>query len=385
MKDIIQILKRPEYDFIRTQERLGNHIDFLVFGGSIAYGLDGPNSDIDIRGICSPLKRDILDMGLFKHPNDMKNNDICMKGGVFEQYIDSNTDTCIYNINKYIQLIYNCNPNTIEMLGCLPEHYAYVSETGRMLIDNADIFLTKKAFNTFAGYARQQFIRLQNSLISKSSRLDQLLQTISVIKRTYEHLEKSFPTFKRDMLNFYVVDSRDEKINIKSTNMFFDTINIDTEKMRHELTDSDLSHSNLRIDINMKNISPEDLKGVVSEVNNIISNFSYHTGHRNNKKDAAHEDKHASHLRRLQITCKKILKDHKICTYCGDDRDELIAIKRGKYRNRDGSYNPEFFEIVNRDMEELQNLCNTSTLPEEPDIKKVLELIEKINDAALVR
>lgn len=383
--NINEILKEKEYDFIRNQERLGNRIDFLVFGGSVAYGLNGPNSDIDIRGVCSPLRRDILGCGNFTHPYDLLNKNININNGVFEQYLDNTTDTCIYNINKYIQLIYNCNPNTIEMLGCLPEHYTMVSDIGRMLIDSRNIFITKKAFYTFAGYARQQFIRLQNSLVRKSTKLDQILQTISVVKRAYEHLEESFPTFKRDMLELYVVDSTNEKIDIKTTNMFFANVDIDKKKLARELSEDDLKNAELRINLRMNGLSTNDLKGVIGEVSNIINNFSQHTGHRNNKKDEEHEDKHASHLRRLQITCKKIFTNHEIETWCGDDIQELLDIKHGCYRKSDGSYKQEFFDLVNREMDEIQRLYDESDLPPQPDMLKVLDLVMKINEAALSR
>lgn len=385
--DILEVIKRPEYDFLREQEHLGSHIDFLCFGGSVSYGLNGPDSDVDIRGICSPLKRDVLNHSSFVHPEDRDNKAILLNGssGSFEQYLDPNTDTCIYNANKYIKLIYNCNPNTIEMLGCLPEHYAYVSETGRLILDNRDLFLTKKAYYTFGEYARQQFVRLQNSLVRKSTQLDSLLQTVSVIRRSYEHLEEAFPTFKRDMIEFYIVDSSLEKIDIKATNAFFSQVEVDKEKLTRELTEADLSNAELRVNVNMRDLTPKDLKGVVSEISNIVNNFSQHTGHRNNKKDAYHEDKHASHLKRLLITCKKIFKENAICTYCGDDIEELLDIKHGKYRQKDGSYQQEFFDMINKDMEELQELYMQSTLPKEPDVEKVFALIEKINETALNR
>lgn len=381
--NISEVLKEKQYDFLRTHKRLGNRIDFLVFGGSTAYGLNGPNSDVDIRGITSPLRSDILNGGVFL-PEEI-GPCVNINCGRFEQYEDSNTDTTIYNTEKYIRLIVNCNPNTIEMLGCLPEHYAHVSEIGRLILDNKDIFITKKAFDTFAGYANQQFTRLQNSLCRKATKIDQILQTINVVRRTYEHLEEEFPTFKREMLELYVVDGRDNTINIKATNMFFDMVEVDKERIAREYGECALNNAELRINLNMQNISSNDMKGVMGEVSNIINNFSQHTGHRNNKKDAYHEDKNASHLRRLQITCKKILRDHRIETYCGDDIQELRDIKNGAYRNTDGSYKQEFFDMVNREMEELRQLYETTTLPDAPDMAKVRKLIEQVNEAALTR
>lgn len=383
--DINQVLKEKEYDFIRNQERLKNHIDFLCFGGSISYGLNGPDSDVDIRGICSPLKRDILGNRYIPHPSDEANHDIYLDGATFAQYIDSNTDTCIYNINKYIHLIEECNPNTIEMLGCLPEHYAYVSDVGKLLIDNKNIFVSKRAYNTFAGYARQQFIRLQNVLARSSSELDKLLQTISIIERTYSHLEESFPSFKREMIEFYVVDSRDNRIDIKATNTFFNSICLSSDEIRKNLSEEDLNNAKLKINISMNNITPADLKGVVSELSNLISNFNNHTGHRNNKKDDYHVNKHASHLKRLLVSSRSILKDGTIQTYCGEYIDELKAIKAGKYMNPDGSYKQEFFDTINSDMIELEELYKVSPLPDKPNKLDVLNITYKINEAALSR
>ena len=394
--DIKKVLEGTDYDFIRKEERLGKQIDFLCFGGSISYGLNGPTSDIDIRGVCSPLKRDILGSPYLPNPLDLGNKQINMQQSIFEQYLDANTDTCIYNVNKYINLIYNANPNTLEMLGCLPEHYAYVSDVGKLLLDNKDIFLSKRAYYTFIAYARQQFIRLQNSLCRKATRLDQLLQTMSVIERTYAHLEESFPSFKRDMIEFYIVDGCNGKIDTVATDAFFSNIILDNavrkmdssekEEVKEKLGALKLDNCELKMNLNMNDITPNDFKGVMGELNNIIQNFSQYTGHRNHKKDSFHEDKHASHLRRLQITARKILVDHKIETHLdGDDLQECLDIKHGAWRRSDGMYKPEFFDYINREMAKLEEIYEHCTLPEGPDILKVLALVYQINEAALNR
>lgn len=41
-----------EYDFLRTNEHLGNNIILLTLGGSHAYGMDKETSDLDCRGHC---------------------------------------------------------------------------------------------------------------------------------------------------------------------------------------------------------------------------------------------------------------------------------------------------------------------------------------------
>ena len=380
--NINEVLKKPEYDFLRTHERLGNQIGFLVFGGSYAYGLNGPNSDIDIRGIAVPLERDYVGFPYLPNPIDTQNPNVKLNNARFEEYIDSETDTCIYNTMKFLYLIYKCNPNTLEMLGCLPEQYAHISEAGHLLLDSRDLFITKTAYHTFGEYARQQLIRLQNAIARNSSRLDQLLQVISVIKRSYAHYEEIYPSFKRHMIEFYVVDGRDNTIDTKTTKTFFESEVLSNEELRRNLSEVDLENAQLRLNVHMDNISDKDFNGVMSNIYDVIHNFSP-TGHRNHKKDDAHVCKHASHLRRLQITAKKLFRNHQIETYCGDDIEYLLDIKKGMYRNDDGTYQEAVFNDINKDMDELLYLFKTSTLPMTPDINEVMKLATELNYLAL--
>lgn len=102
MVDFKELLKTPQYDFLKTNTHLGNNIILLGLGGSHAYGTNVEGSDIDVRGIALNSKEEILG------------------GANFEQVTNEATDTVIYSIKKIFQLLSNCNPNTIEILGCKP-------------------------------------------------------------------------------------------------------------------------------------------------------------------------------------------------------------------------------------------------------------------------
>lgn len=141
-----EILQQTEYEFIKTNEHLGKHVILLGLAGSYSYGTNITASDIDIRGITLNQKSDLI--GLTQ----------------FEQYVDKNTDTVIYAFNKIITLLLSCNPNTIELLGLNQEHYLYLNDIGRMLLDNRKLFLSRHAINSFGGYADAQLRRLQNAL-----------------------------------------------------------------------------------------------------------------------------------------------------------------------------------------------------------------------------
>ncbi len=58
--DFKKLLKQPEYDFLRTNEHLGDNICLLTLGGSHAYGTNVEGSDVDIRGVAIPTKREVL-------------------------------------------------------------------------------------------------------------------------------------------------------------------------------------------------------------------------------------------------------------------------------------------------------------------------------------
>ena len=152
-------LNSDEYSFLKADKHLGSNIILLTAGGSHAYGTDNKNSDLDIRGCAVNSRMEILASGSFRQFTNMD----ALVGENFEQFTDSTTDTVIYSFNKLMFLLANCNPNTIEMLGCKPEHYFYLSDIGRELINNSDMFLSKKAVGTFGGYAMQQMYSLQQT------------------------------------------------------------------------------------------------------------------------------------------------------------------------------------------------------------------------------
>lgn len=110
IEQIKEMVNGSAYDFLRTNEHLGRKIIFLTLGGSYSYGTNVETSDVDVRGCALNSESDLL--GLTS----------------FEQVVNTQTDTTIYAFNKLVSLLLNCNPNTIEMLGCKPEHYFYISD-----------------------------------------------------------------------------------------------------------------------------------------------------------------------------------------------------------------------------------------------------------------
>lgn len=111
---------------------------YKAIAGSKAYGLDIPTSDTDIRGI-------------FLQPNEFR-----LGNGYVEQLNDIKNDIVYYELNRFVNLLCNNNPNIIENLFVPNDKILLFDERIRPLYDNRHKFLTKKIQYTFGGYAISQ-------------------------------------------------------------------------------------------------------------------------------------------------------------------------------------------------------------------------------------
>lgn len=333
INEIKSFIQTPDYDFLKTNEHLGSNIILLTLGGSHAYGTNVEGSDVDIRGCALNAKDEIL---------TNKN---------FEQFVNENTDTTIYSFNKLVHLLTNVNPNTIEMLGCKPEHYIYLSPIGQELLDNRHLFLSKKCVHSFGGYANAQLRRLDNKaarLVSQSEQESHILKSIENASYTFK--DKYF--------------SHDDE-----------AIKLYIDKSEQEEYDSEIF-----MDINLKHYPLRDYKGMWAEMNNIIKEYG-RLGKRNqNAIEHGKLAKHMMHLIRLYLMCLDILNDGEIITYREKDHDFLMEIRNGKYLDENRQPVPEFFDIVNDLESKLDKAKSTTCLPDNPDYKKINEFVASVNE-----
>ena len=273
----------------------------------------------------------------------------------FEQYVDNNTDTCIYGFNKIINLLLNCNPNTIELLGLNKEHYLYLSSIGQELLDNKKMFLSKKAIQSFGGYASAQLRRLQNALARDNyPQREKEEHILNSVKNGMSAFMDKYETFQEGSLNIYID---------KSPRADFET--------------------EIFIDANLKHYPLRDYKNILAEMNNIIKDYDK-LGKRNNKKDDNHLNKHAMHLIRLFMMAIDILEKGEINTYRKKEQKLLLSIRNGEYQKEDGSFRDEFYEILSEYEKKLKYAAKNTTLPEEPERDKVQEFVMSVNERVVL-
>ena len=330
-----KVLFSKEYNFLKTNEHLGNNIILIGLGGSYAYGTEKEDgsSDVDCRGCALNTKEEIL---------TNKN---------FEQFVNEETDTTIYSFNKLVSLLSNSNPNTIEIMGLKPEHYLYIHPIGQELLNNAHLFLSKRAVHSFGGYANQQLRRMEllcNRNVSQSQKEQFILNTIN--NAMYD-IKLGYQDFTDEEIKLYIDKAVQERY--------------DTE---------------IFMDVNLKHYPLRDYCSVWNEMKSIVS--SYNKIGKRNEKAITHNKlgKHMMHLIRLYMMCLDILEKEQIITYREAEHDLLMDIRNGKYLDSNDQPIPEFYEMVD-DYEKKLNYAKLNTsLPDNPDYKKINEFVMSVNE-----
>lgn len=141
-------------------------LQYEVQMGSFAYGVANDTSDIDIYGFCIPNKSIIFPATTGKY---IFGFDKTVPGN-FEQWqqhhvIDKGKkkeyDFTIYNIVKYFRLCANGNPNMIDSLFVPQRCITHTTNIGVLLRENRHMFLSKKCWHTFKGYAFSQLHKMK--------------------------------------------------------------------------------------------------------------------------------------------------------------------------------------------------------------------------------
>lgn len=311
------ILQRAEYNFLREDERLGKNIAYLTLAGSMAYGTNVEGSDIDIRGFA------------------VESVDSLLTGKAFEQVENKDTDTVIFGLRKFAYLCANCNPNVIELLGTKPEHILHISDAGKKIRDNVEVFLSKRAFKTFAGYATSQLRRLQNALAHDSYTQREKNQHIL---RSIEHM-------------------------MMTTQAAYDlNAGVISFKMLDE---------GIVVTVDAQDLPLRKFLAVNSDLETMLNSYDK-LNHRNHKKDEAHLNKHAMHLIRLYLTGIDILEGRGVMTYREKDLPLLKRIRAGEIPFE------EIFKMANEYEAQLKSVYKNSKLPNNPDVSKIDKLLLEI-------
>lgn len=122
-------------------ERMLAFVFYRCVVGSTAYGLAGPDSDLDIRGLYAPPAA--LVWGLHPPP---------------EQLEPGEGDVVYWEVGKFCRLALKCNPSLLEAL--YTDHVLQTSPLAEELRALRGCFLSRAAINSYGGFARSGWARV---------------------------------------------------------------------------------------------------------------------------------------------------------------------------------------------------------------------------------
>lgn len=291
----------------------------LWLAGSLSYGTNIPGKgDVDVRGVSFGTVDHLLGL----HP--------------YEQVLDNVNDTVIYSFDKFMSLLLQNNPNIVESLGCLPEHYFILTPIFQTLLDNKERILSKRLVKTLGGYARAQLYRLQHT-----DEKDVLIDTGRV-----------------DLVRALTQTPNGEDIFVRVTNS----------------PDSRSTKVHAELASEITGLIPSELGDLIHRMKQFEENYT-NTNHRNRKHDAEKTAKHAMHIVRLYLMGIEVMKKGVLKTYRAEDKEYLLEIRKGLYRDGEKGYGEEFMKMAEELGREFDAACKVSSLRDHPDTKWANEFV----------
>lgn len=120
-----------------------NNIILEGVTGSTAYGLNHADSDVDIKGIYLVPTEEVLSMG-WNWDKTTKDH--------------TEPDWSYHEVQKFMNLAKKGNPTILELL--FLTEYNILTDIGKMLVDNRQLFLNNVIYKSYGGYALAQARKL---------------------------------------------------------------------------------------------------------------------------------------------------------------------------------------------------------------------------------
>ena len=292
-------------------------------------------------------------------------------------------DCTVFDIRKFVALAADCNPNIIEMLYTDKDDHLVNTEIRQMLVENRQLFLSKKARWTFSGYAIAQLKRinghykwLKNPPTHKPTRTEFKLPERTIIAADqFQAIEALI----RKRIDSWNLDLRDlepaRRLEIQSK---IDEILVSIVGSSLHLGDIEnlwkcaVIYEGLSTNFILIIQKEKEYKAKLTEWN------QYQEWLANRNKNRAcieakygYDCKHGMHLVRLMRMCKEILTTGKVIIK-RPDAAELRDIRNGSW-----SYE-KLIEWSNAVDGEIDELYNKSSLPKSPDMGRINDLLVSV-------
>lgn len=143
---------------------LKKHTILLSVGGSVAYGMAMPTSDLDVKGIVIAPESTVLGFAKNFEQADGKDHLQVFEDLIPERlsvYKENGYEGVAYDLRKFFTLASKGNPNILEVLFCDDEDVLLNSPQGKLLRENRQLFLSQVVRYSYTGYAVAQLKRIK--------------------------------------------------------------------------------------------------------------------------------------------------------------------------------------------------------------------------------
>lgn len=374
---------------------------FLTRHGSHAYGTNIEGSDEDFKGFAVPPK--IYFHGYSK---------------TFEQAeFKKDPDMVVYGAKKFFKLAADCNPSIIEVLFTDPSDHQIVHPLGAVVLQNRDLFISRKAKFTFSGYAVSQLKKIKSHYkwISNPPKAPPTREEFGLPERTVipqDQLQAAQSMIKKQIDKWNVpIDELDPAQTIAVQERFAEALALISVGYKGEILRK-IDHYNtvsfytqeaqdavravtreLWEKIDRDGVNLERIAGnLLGFDDNFLDLLDRERGYRNkmeewrsyqtwlatrNEKRSelerkwGYDTKHGMHLVRLMRMGVEIMEGRGVIVK-RPDAEELLAIRNGLWKYED------LLQWAENQEKRLDELYVTSPLPKSPPVTKLDAVLQDV-------
>jgi len=163
--------------FIRPPNVVRSNTMYETIVGSVAYGVADEFSDVDVTGFYVPTVDDLfphLRGHILGYDKDVKAPKAWQQHHIHDTDKNREYDLNIYSITVYFRLCMENNPNMVTTLYTPRQCVLHSTNLAEMVRHKRDLFLHKKCWPKYKGYAYQQLHKMKTKCPEDGSKRDLL-------------------------------------------------------------------------------------------------------------------------------------------------------------------------------------------------------------------